>query len=332
MTFKKKILTLLILPLLLKALPPGCVITYRLGGRFGDNIMVYLLAKCIAHKYVIPLLYKQIEYSDLLQLHYHESLHYEKKQTQKLHYRFPIFTESNLLEHKHEKTLFISSLKFRAPETSGTYKLRNYLQQNQELLKNIKYMLTPLKKPNIPLLPKNKLTIALHVRKGDGFDEPLKSQQYYSTEDIPTYVKQTPITKVEKRRFSDKRHPLRFPPEQFYVDQLKQLAKDYPDQQLYVFIFSDEKDLKSLCNRLKIAINNTNITFDYRKDDPSQYIIDDWIAIQHFDVLIRPASSYSKTAQILGNNKLVIHPTKWYWWQDRLIIEEVKISHQKSRY
>lgn len=333
MEFKKKLLiTLITLPLLNTSLPPDCVITYRLAGRFGDNIMVYLLAQCIAHKYKIPLLYKEIEHSELLHLHYHEPLRYEKEQTKKLHYRFPIFTESDLEQYKHEKTLFVSSLKFRAPDLSGTHKITQYLQNNPNLLQEIKFMLRPIEQPNIPTLPTNKLTVALHVRKGGGFDEPLRSQQYYSTNNIPLHVKQIPITKIEKRRFADKRHPLRFPPEQFYVDQLKKLTNDYPDQQLYVFIFSDEKNLKALCNRLKLAVNNKNITFDYRKDDPSQYIIDDWIAMQHFEVLIRPASSYSKTAQILGNNKLVIHPTKSYWYKDRLIIEKVKRSHQKSRY
>ena len=291
--------------------------------------MVYLLAKCIAHKYNLPLLYKQIEYSEFLNLHYHEPQRYEKEQTQKLHYRCSILKESDLQNHTHEKTLFISSLKFRAPETSGTYKLRKYFLKNPDLLQEIKFMLTPIKQPNIPKLPKNKLSVALHVRKGGGFDEPLKSQQYYSTDDIPSHVEQAPITKIEMRRFADKRHPLRFPPEQFYVDQLKQLADDYPNQQLYVFIFSDEKNLKALCNRLKIAVNNKNITFDYRKDDPSQYIIDDCIAMQHFDILIRPASSYSKTAQILGNNKLTIYPTKSYWYQDYLVIDKVKINYQK---
>src|ERR1700755_1748984 len=45
-------------------------ITYELpSGRFGENILVWAMAKWISLKYKIPLLYKPFKYSDQLKLH-----------------------------------------------------------------------------------------------------------------------------------------------------------------------------------------------------------------------------------------------------------------------
>ena len=79
----------------------------------------------------------------------------------------------------------------------------------EDLKKNI-YPRHPLEKVAIP---ENCISIAVHVRNGGGF---------------------VVDTEQEKERC-----PLRFVPDEFYIDQITRIADMFPEHNLYVHIFTD---------------------------------------------------------------------------------------------
>jgi len=128
--------------------------------------------------------------------------------------------------------------------------------------------------------------------------------------------------------FSDREHPTRFPPLQFYIDQIKFLYKNLNNAPLFIHIFTDHPNPQELVDNIKKHINADNITYSYRKEGNSHdtNILDDLFAMMEFDCLIRPGSSYSKFAQLLGNHKIIIYPAKTTWIEEKkLLVNEVGI-------
>jgi hypothetical protein len=128
--------------------------------------------------------------------------------------------------------------------------------------------------------------------------------------------------------FSDREHPTRFPPLQFYIDQIKFLYKNLNNAPLFIHIFTDHPNPQILVDKIKKHIDAPNITYSYRKEGNSHdnNILDDLFAMMEFDCLIRPGSSYSKFAQLLGRHKIIIYPTKTTWIEEKkLLVSEVGI-------
>ena len=87
--------------------------------------------------------------------------------------------------------------------------------------KNFKELLRKELTPLIPLekikIPDDKITVALHVRKGGGHDAPLFQRRH-------------------KLKFPDLAYPLKFPPDSYFIDQLIKLSEILNDKPLYVFL------------------------------------------------------------------------------------------------
>ena len=166
-------------------------------------------------------------------------------------------------------------------------------------------------------LPQGKPTVAVHIRKGGGFDHPLVSTQY--TSDTPK--------KDEKGVFSDKHHPFKFPPEQYYVDQIILLHKLLDEEPVYVYIFTDDKQPKQLVQRLQDAIKHPNITFDYRKEGNghNKNVMEDICAMSQFDYFIRSGSHFPWIAQMIGNHKAIIYPKTMRWKGQFLQVTSIDI-------
>lgn len=244
------------------------------GGRFGDNLLSYSKAKWLSYTFDIPILCLPFAYSDQLMMHEMESFyHQEDGQLFSNIVHLPLFS-SNFKLHKNNDTLYINHWK--------TEVIIDWFDATfiEELKKNI----APRYELEKVIIPEDCISIAVHVRNGGGF---------------------AVDTQQEKERC-----PLRFVPDEFFIAQIARLADMFPNDNLYVHIFTDHLEPAVLMKKFKKALNNPRITFGFRKQDNyhNANVLEDFFSMMDFDCLVRPGSHYSRFVQRLGNNKVVIYP------------------------
>lgn len=121
----------------------------------------------------------------------------------------------------------------------------------------------------------------------------------------------------------------KFPPDQFYIDQILKLYNDLKQAPLFVQIFTDDRNPKELLERIRNALNNTNIIvfyYDNRGDSHSNRIAQDLHSMSRFDVLIRGQSYFSRMVELIGNYKVVIYPLRSSWQNNKLIMHPIVIK------
>ena len=348
-------------------------ITYwRSAGRFGDQIVSYTTAKWIAFKFNIPLLLKPFKYSSMLRLG-REEKKYSKEIVEQFEGVIPIGSEQDIIAYEKKNVIFENrGMYFRIGGCSGLEQTIEYMLQDQFFVAELKSMLQPVVSLPIITLPQDKVTVAVHIRKGGGFDKPLRSIQYYRTNmisrkfcadvrlpfkflpeqyyvnqkkrilklfnNIPLFVytknmilrKLVDIKKMILRKFypyADVRWPSKFPPEQYYVNQIKGISKLFNNVPLFVYIFTDDRSPSRLVDRIKKAVNKNNITFSCRNRGNAHdaHVVEDFYNMARFDCLIRSGSNFGLAAQLLGSHKVVIYPKHWQWEGKKLVIDEVSI-------
>jgi hypothetical protein len=196
---------------------------------------------------------------------------------------------------------------------------KRHLQR--DLFEHLQTMLTPL--IDVPKLdiPDGYVSVAAHIRKGDGYDAPLRSAQIYKNVD-PIFWGDNHQSQKQHRRASDDEWPNKFPPEQYYIDQINFLADLLADEQIICFIFSDSHDPEALTRRIAHHCNRKNINFVNATSDKSDSPIIDMRRIASCECLIRAQSAYSIVAQIMGNHKIVISPKACAWHSDFLHVSQ----------
>ncbi len=174
------------------------IINYWAGGRFGDRIVSYVIAKWVSLKFNIPFLLNPFQYSSMLRFGREEKKYSDKWMVFK--FDIPLLfdpkhaiipkrfegiirteNEQGIFEHEQENVIFeINGVQFHIDGCPGIEETIKYIFQDQYFVAEIKKMLHPA----VPLpeitLPQDKITVAVHVRKGGGYDPPLSSIQYYT--------------------------------------------------------------------------------------------------------------------------------------------------------
>ena len=243
------------------------------GGRFGDNLLSYSRTKWLSYKFNIPLLYLPFKYSDCLMLHEQETM-YTDECTQLFSTIAHLPTGSKLQLSPHSNTLYINHWQ---TETIIDWNDNFFVE---ELKKNIapRYAIEKI------AIPDNCISIAVHVRNGGSFSADTEQER--------------------------ERCPLRFAPDEFFIAQIARIADMFPEQNLYVHIFTDHQNPASLKKKFRKALNNPRITFGCRINDNSHNsnVLEDFFSMMDFNCLIRPGSHFSRFVQRLGNNKVVIYP------------------------
>lgn len=269
------------------------------GGRLGDNLTSYLHAKWVSMKKNIPLFYRPFEhstefaFSDL-----------EPRVEWPHVYRHLLNLKSwGHFDQQKQSTLF-TVLFF--PETKAELQANlNQFPFNFEtdwydrvFRSVVKKMLAPKKTYPKLDLPKDCVRIAVHVRLGGGYDP------------VHTY----------------KGYPLKFPPENYYARQIRQIAEIYPDKQLYVYIFTDDLKPEEVMTRIASVVNNPRIAFDCRKspNGPFLNILEDFYGMQQFDCLIRPESNFSIVAGFMKDYEVLIFPT--YSENENIVGTEIRFA------
>ncbi len=266
-------------------------ITYGLnGGRFGDNLLSYCRTKWLADKYDIPFIYKKFQYSHNLVLHKKEEKY--TKQTaslfKKIHY---LGGNKDCNLQSAEGVLYVKKWDY---VVNIDWKDRGFVKKLRELIK-----------PALTLasvtLPKDYITVAVHVRRGGGY-------------------------RIDTKQLI-KRQPLRFASDQFYIDQIKRIASLFKEKKLYVHIFTDDRKPKLIVEKFKRALKLDTIKYGYRKskNNPYCHVLEDFFAMMKFDCLIRPNSHYSQFVERLGNNKIIISPVHVTEKNGKKIIDIIRI-------
>ncbi len=312
------------------------------NSRLGDNLSLIYTSIYLSQKYTIPFMYYQ-PFQGAESLY----LSIQKKQAEALlEKRFKkvkrIFKESDINLQERNVLYKVGHGFIKNPLTSD-----QLLRLKQEFSTLIK----PLS-PMLPEKPKKKadtITVALHVRKGGGFDRALLSKDGLDSTDnkiSPVPTSGYPFDASQRAeywmnnfwhrlfskfffRYEDVRYPYKFPPDSFFVEQLQKIAAIFPTNEIATHIFTDDKNPAALAEKYSRALHNPRISFTYREHDNSynRNVLDDFFAMTTFDCLIRPASAYSVNVQRLGNFKIVISPAHGTWVaKDRLIIDAVTIE------
>jgi len=296
---------------------PRAQITYEFsGGRFGDCLMAYLHAKWLSYKHDIPLLYKPFEYSHQLVLDTAEP-------------HFTGFTKPGTMVDKSVHVDARNECIYVVPYFSEVDYERNlpwnsnwiYFPvdwQDQQFKSMIQQLIAP-KDPSVYQfsLPEGVITVAVHVRKGGGFDNPLLCDT--QAVDPRTNLSQT---------FSDYYAPLKFPPEYFYTDALKRLVSLVGDSPIYVFIFTDDSRPHEIAARFEHALSDyPQIRFDYRAQGNAHNanVLHDFFAMTRFDCIIHPLSNFSLVASKLGTYRVQMYPTKHHWEGTTSVIDNVAV-------
>lgn len=257
--------------------------TYEVRGQsFGQNMLAYIHAKWQSHINQIPLLFKPFPYANQMEMYKKEktlgSRRYPKNITVK--------DENEIIYMDPTKTLYtVPYFPEVDPELVDEFPPPPYftvLWEDQKFVKALRKMCEPTTGYEEIDLPKGRISIALHVRKGlPGEGKELMAQ-----------------------------NPQKFPPHSYYVAQLQKLNEIFKNAPLYVYVFTDHKYPEKVAKALAKEVNLPNALFDCRKglNNTRSHVVEDFYNMSRFMCLVRPESNYSLVAELIGKHAIVIKP------------------------
>ncbi len=286
-------------------------VTYELSpGRFGDNLLSYIHAKWISYRYNIPLLYKPFIYSDQLILHEKEAWYSDslRKQFDKV---------VGLGKHVAVNLDVPASTLYVAPYfPSSKWELQNCVSfsggrwdhfevdwQDKGFVEELRKVIAP-QNPISPMqLPTDRITVAVHVRRGGNHDTP----------DVPAVF------------------PLKFLPDSFYITQIKELYDRLDGKPLYVYLFTDDNNPEKIVKTFKRSLEGLNIQFSYRMQGncDTANVVEDFFALQQLDCLIHSESNFSFIMSKLGDYMVSIYSDSFHRENGKVVYDHINISVKK---
>jgi len=328
-------------------------ITNERGFQVGDSIANYCLAKILSLKYPdkLKFLYTPFIHSDLFIFDSHET---KIELSMQFSQNMGAYNDENILQNLDKNnTLFIANLETKIEEVDSN------------LFEIIKKEVQLKQTPELNPLPSDMITIAVHIRKGNGggqfYDGEQSSLQIYDYDRnqicyIDDYVNYPFDWESYKRNGSKIEHvslaneifeitetgkfldqvshwQTKFPPEQYYVDQIVKLSKELSHKNLYIQIFTDDKDPVSLIERIKLTVDLPNVSFYFVNNRNLSFrdqIAQDLYSMSRSDILIRSQSYFSRVAELMGNHKIVIYPLEYKWEGNKLIMNKIVVKGDLS--
>jgi hypothetical protein len=322
------------------AIPSAVTYTLERAGRFGDCVLMYCKAKYFAVKRNMLLLYKPFSFSNELTLHTRET-YWTQDLGNKFQHKKRV-TCAQDIDPNTSDTLYIVDLftTFADVAPQRTHRqlepvdhwinlfadeIYQMMQQDQAYKSIIKDMLKPTRTFPLADFPPRHISVAVHIRTGTGYDGNLWSKQLYS-EFKRTTQKIVPATFW----IADCACPLRFPPIQYYIDQINNLSDLVNGYPLYVQIFTDDEHPEEILNNIKKCCDGA-ITITLGTSGLWQNrTIDDIYAMSMFDCLIKPCSFFSGISQLVGNHKLIIRPDDFCYDDQALYITDMMFTINDS--
>ncbi len=290
---------------------PNTAVTYQFsGGRFGDNLLSYIHAKYISHIYHIPLLYKPFQFSDQLVLDrmenkWDESLRglFQKQVRFEANEDFVKFQERN--------ALYIIPY---FPEFDGEYGATYNgpwfdMDWNAPgFIKELRKLIKPLNIPKKFPRKKDAINVAIHMRTGSGPDSVGMTKMYF----------------------------LKFPPQEYYDEQLIKIVKMFPNKRIFAYLFTDYPNPEELARRMAKKLSAFPISFGFRTDAQGEIncfesvVLEDFFGMMQYDCIIRPEANISYIAARLGTFQIEIYPVHGYWSGDKKVIDQVGIVDKRK--
>lgn len=342
---------------------------HRPGGRLGDQLVAYTKQKWFCWKYGGKLLHVPFPQASLFKLndleeHYIPLYHDQLYKKHSVNVTSEAQVEHDALHPSLYRLCFLFHDECMVKDCLTNLEFR-------DILRSALAFTVPVEA--IPLVYDD-ISVALHVRKGEGYDGTLLSEQLflsppYTCADENFFLGFPFIAEAEYPHI-DQTWPLRFPPDQFYLDQLITLAQTVPHKKIHVYLFTDALDPKGLADYYaeklayysNITISTPSVgehkpinrhavagmVIDYRNDNQynTQLLSELWCMAQ-CDILIRPSSGVSLIAEIIGDHHMVITPVKYYWDKKKLVMDmlsirgkdrelvenyKVKLTHSKKEF
>lgn len=289
------------------------------GGRVGDCLLTYVKAKWLSWKYNLILYVEKFPHIDKFVL-----FSKERHNLRCLRKRFknivPLYSNDKLHNQIIEDgTLYRSSFYFYAQNWENSQDIHTWhgLYDNQEFRQLIRALVKPKNNYTKIVIPKDVITVAVHVRKGCGIDLGV----------LLDGVKEYQKRPRQGVRPSDKSHPLKFPPDHFYIDSLYLLLDHIGNQKIYVQIFTDYNEPQKIIDHYKQQINDKRVIF---ADATRNNFIADMFDMSLFDFLIRPDSSFSKVSELVGDHTIVMCPLQSVWINNTLYITEIRLKDKED--
>lgn len=356
---KNKVIIFLILYLYPKNLLAHAITNgFEAWRRLGDNVLTVCKTKYFEHEFNLPYYFSTFYYFD--------SFHFSTKEK-------PLTDD---IKNTFKKMIFINSAKdiidnlsstepilFVCMYLSITPTMYEYVKNNPLFEQEIQQLFTPYESIKSLSKTSDQLVIAVHVRKGGGFDWPLASDQEFNLdipllkknelylhkknvgmhcEDIwplrclpgPAYISETKHLAFKKTYYADYIWAIKFPPDQYYIEQIKTMISISHAKSVKIQLFTDDPNPENIVTRYKKALANVSatITFDYRKSENShdKNVIQDLFTMTQCDGLISASSSFAFTAMILGNHSYIIYPEHAVTMQNKVIIDQIKVIHVEN--
>jgi len=145
-------------------------------------------------------------------------------------------------------------------------------------------------------LPSDRIRVAVHVRRPERFDHTSLYLEY----------------------------PLKFPPDEYYLEQLRLVASVFRDKPLYIFLFTDALEPEKLLHQYKSTLSLPNT--EWACTSNSKNVLEDFYSMTQFDCMILCDSSFSTTASKLGSYALRINPTHYVKHKGHVQVTGVNVA------
>ncbi len=283
-------------------------LTYEVTGRLGDNLLTYCKHKWIAHVHKLNLYVPHFKYADAFEI-------LDTELTARnipRHLRNVRLNNQSQLTRQNSNYLYHSSYYTQIEnlelDECADFVFKKSIEDpkfGQDVREALSLKNAHKTEIKIPL---DKITVAIHIRKGCGIDYPLISKQYINDPQIP---------RIDPEIYSDEHHSLKFPPEQFYAEQLEKLYYLLDKQPLYGFIFTDDAHPFAIAQKLTAYLEKKGIKIILDTNEANttaqSSIMADIYAMTKFDYLIRSESHFPWISQMIGSHKGIIRPVACEW-------------------
>ncbi len=286
------------------------IVTYNAQelGRIGDRLMIYTKALWIGDHYHMPFAYAPFDISTEHATNFQAELKLNIKDSHQVD--IPANLPRVIVQipkHLNPDVPKIYQIHYKYKEDSWADSLEvatwKGLIDNEPFLEKLRsYVSLKFEYKKLDL-PNDRITIALHTRKGSGTE-------------LPLYIKQS------RQIYADKTWPTKFIPDSFFIKQLKYISERYNNKPIYVHIFTDFHSPQQIVNKYRNAVNKPNITYGCRVvgNDHCTHTLEDLFDMTRFDCLLRGGSNYAQIAHLLGTHKLVIYPKTAIWQGNQMIV------------
>ncbi|MCI5052050.1 MAG: hypothetical protein MRY21_02805 [Simkaniaceae bacterium] len=296
------------------------------GCRSGDRLLHYTKASWVAYRHRLPLYIVHFSFADHLNLFYTDHYYDERVQTS-----FPkvvmIKSEGGVRQRLSDNTLFDIGFQFRKPGWDpyevGTWK---ELMEDAAFREHLRSKIAPVKKMMFAPLPKECLSVAIHIRDGGGLDFPRLSKQLFAYQ--PQLISTSERETFSLDGYCDGLFPLKFPPLQYYINSLRKLSNRLGNPPIYAYVFTDSLTPEKLVGQLKRQVDLPNIKYRHHEktSGPSSKILEDMMDMARYDCLIRGGSNYSQISHLIGRHKIVVFPKASFWYRGCLIMHPIEFS------